>query len=761
MLDHRLVAGLVLLGVLLAALLGVLRLRIDFSSTSFYGDEGDAAAQLAEHQARWGPDDSTLLVLVEPSVPDDPAGVLSSERLAAIEALGEALANAPGVVRVESLASLTLLRPGANGEPQPVRFVSVAAFWGLAGLAPEERVAYTTRLPIVPGMLSAEGESTVLVAELEASSDDVLANRKRVAAIEAALADEDPALAEVGLQRRLAGVPAIRAGFVELVFHDQLRFVPLTLVLIGLSLGLCFRSIQGVAIPAIAAGVPIAILVGVMAWSGEAIGLLNQVYFTLLPLIAVADAVHMLARYHEARAKLGDQPGAQRQAIVTAGSRVGVACLLTTVTTGAGFASLGVSQMPILRSFGFYAALGVCLAFVTVVVIVPLLLSFVPDEPNPRPLLGWSFVDRALDLALRRPWACLIAGLAMCVLALIPARGVVIDNHLSDLLDPEHPTSEASAHIDAAHGGVLGLEFELIVDPALGVDDPALLEAVAGFEDWLRAQPEVREVRGLASLVAMSGELWDEPLEIPGDVAGVQLRIESLAEHAPLDRFVRADEGRLRIHAGVPDVGGQAFVALADRAEAELGARLAEFDQVQVVPPTSTALLAYRGVNGITGDLRRSFTLVFAVVTVVIVALFRSGWPALVALVPNAGPLILGYASLGVLGIVLDPLAAVILTLGLGIAVDDSVHVMVRTREELAAGRPIEEALRRGVGHSGRAVAVTTAVLVAGLGLNYFASFPALVLLGLLGAVVLGLALVFDLLVLPASIVLLRGRGLK
>jgi predicted RND superfamily exporter protein len=174
------------------------------------------------------------------------------------------------------------------------------------------------------------------------------------------------------------------------------------------------------------------------------------------------------------------------------------------------------------------------------------------------------------------------------------------------------------------------------------------------------------------------------------------------------------------------------------------------------------ALLAYRGVNGITEDLRGSFALVFVVVVAAIALAFRSVWPALVAILPNLAPLLLGYAALGVLGKVLDPLAAVILTLALGLAVDNTLHVMARTREQLHDSDvgSLEHALRDAISESSWAVTVTSVVIVGGLLLNLGSSFPPLQMLGLLGSMVIGFAWLANLTVLPASLALLRARGL-
>ncbi|HVI03595.1 MAG TPA: MMPL family transporter, partial [Enhygromyxa sp.] len=315
----------------------------------------------------------------------------------------------------------------------------------------------------------------------------------------------------------------------------------------------------------------------------------------------------------------------------------------------------------------------------------------------------------------------------------------------------------ASRRVDTQLGGVLGLEFELVAPTGVDLRDPALLARMHGFERWLAEQPQVRAVEGLATIVASTGQLLGDEA-IPNDRATIDARLAMLGQLAPLDRYLRDDGRFVRIHAGLPDAGGRDFVEFAARAEAELERRL-QGTGIHA-DATGTPLLAYQGVNRITSDLRSSFALVFVIVIATIGLLFRSIWPALVAVLPNGIPLALGYAMIGLFGTVLDPLAAVILTLALGIAVDDTLHIMVRTREELRRGVGVEVALREAIDHSGRAVAVTSVVIAGGLALNLLSSFPPLQVLGLLGTVVITLALLADLLVLPALLVILRGRGL-
>jgi hypothetical protein len=389
--------------------------------------------------------------------------------------------------------------------------------------------------------------------------------------------------------------------------------------------------------------------------------------------------------------------------------------LLATATTSLGFASLAVARMPILRSFGLWAAVGIVLGFVVVVTVVPALLSFVTDlSPKRSPPTRPPAVFHA---PLRRPWLTLGITAVLVGLAAWGSTRVVVDNRLTALLDADHPTSVASRIVDERLGGILSLEVELR-GPDGRWTSPEGRRRIAALSRWATEQPQVRAVLGP---------------QTPG--IG--------------DQFVSADGSRARLSIRVADTGGRAFALFEDQVTREVG------DDGIV---TGTSAIAYRGVNRMTRDLRVSLLLVFVVVTVVITVLTRSLRSGLVSIPPNLLPLGLGYGALGLLGIELDPLAAVVLVVALGIAVDDTIHLLARWQHERRAAGP-DQAIAIALARTGRAVTITTAVLAAGLAVNLLSSFPPLRLLGALGAAVMAAALAADLWLLPALLVVTGRRS--
>ena len=202
------------------------------------------------------------------------------------------------------------------------------------------------------------------------------------------------------------------------------------------------------------------------------------------------------------------------------------------------------------------------------------------------------------------------------------------------------------------------------------------------------------------------------------------------------------------------DVGAHAFGLLQEELDEIVLPALEELDLRPV--STGTTTVAYRGINGITFDLRKSLLLAFVVITFLISAIFRSPRLGLLCLLPNAAPLVVGYGLLGLVGWDLEPGTAVVFTVALGIAVDDTIHLLARYREELENWAP-RQALTNAVTRCGRAVMTTSIILAFGFFVNMGSTFPGNRTFGALGGAVILSALLCDLFVLPPLLLLWGG----
>ncbi len=738
-LDHPRRYGLLICAIFVGSLWGASKLRIDFSTRSFFSNEDTALEALDRSQAMWGADDAIVSVAVTGNT------ILTNEGMHTLVETADALRALPFVASVHALPDAVALVGQHPGEL--MMDTVLATVPDSTSMRAQWRARLLRADHLVPQLLAKDGSATLILVALKGKVQDSIKLVPRIEKIRETIARME---ASSDLRFQAGGIPTIRADVNRTTHRDQAIIVPLSFLLMCLFLWTVFRRAHGVLVPLIAAIAPVVVLFGIMGFCGEPIGSLNQTYTTLLPAIAVADAIHLVSRFHEelaARAGPGSNfASVRRAALISTVKHIGVACLLTSLTTGVGFLSLRAASMPVLKSFGTYAALGVALAYLSVLLLTPLCLSRVRDAPpaNRNQRLFSSFARLSIQ---RSPWVLGVA-LLLTVASIGFGARVTADQRITALFNRTHPSRQASITIDHALSGSLNLEIDLFASQEGALLAPEVLDKLWRLERWAREQPGVRTTQGPGSYVAQLHKLVVGNHEIPeGRNAIAQLLLLTEGD-ANRDGWLSPSAKRGRIVVRTQDVGANAFTRLAERMKLKAQSELSGLPVEAHI--TSAPYVSYRGINNVTNDLKDSLLLACLVIVAMIGLLLRSPRLALLCLIPNVLPLLLGYGFLGLMGWSLNPSRAIVFTLGLGIAVDDTLHLMVRFREELARGRPLAHSLERAVSQCGRAAALTTLILVAAFSLNMLSSFVELIAMGALGAVIISSALLCDVLVLPA-----------
>lgn len=759
-LRHSRVSGALLLVVTGVVMAGMAWLSVDFSVSSFFGRDDPETAYLDEYLERWGEDD--LMVIAFDAGVDD--GLLERSRLEQIDALADRIEDVEGIGAVVSLTRLPRVNRGVAGTWIPVPLLASAPR-DASDVARVEAWRETVRRDprVVPDYLSENGRYGSMLVALDVDTTDLGQVRPVVHRVEELL----EGVTTEGMVVHVAGVPAIRSDILDVVLGDQIVLAPLAAGAMAVLLWFLFRSRHGVLIPAVAAGVPIGMLLGVMGWTDHRFGLLNQVYMALVPAIAVADAIHFVSRYHEeSRILAGDERLTLEQrdtAIVRAMGFMGVACFLTSFTTVVGFLSLLATDMEALRSFGVYAAIGVSFAYFTVLFIVP--LALMATRRGARKLshgaegaLG-SLLGVSVHLTTKWPLLCVVGAMLVGTFFAWKGTEVRVDTKITQTFAADHPTTRGNRLVDDHLGGVVALEFDLS-GPEGAFADPEVLAALDRAETYARKRESVRSTASPASVLRATSVLVGGPDVVPSSDSVIR-RLYSIAEGSDaVGAMVKPDKERARMIVRVVDVGARDFLAL--------GHRLSERFRVELGPLgvdahlTGSSLVAYRGLARVTTDLRDSLLMAFGIIGLIIAVIFRSVGLGLLSLLPNALPLLMGYGLMGLLGWTLEPAPAVVFTIAIGVTVDSAIHVIARFREERHKGRTTDEAIHDAIFHSGRAVVITAIILMVGFAVNTWSSSPANASFGMLGTVVVAGAIVSNLLVLPALLKLLfNNRAMR
>lgn len=737
MLNHRIVVFCVIIVTLGVSLVGMGRLEVALSPRGFVASDSPAGRDLDRFFAVWGADEDVVIAVAD----GGESSLLTAERIAAIQNTASAVRQVPGVSNSRSLLELAPMLSGAD--ETKAASTDPASLHDDSGQLQASKIQQLNDPLLVPSVLSADGRRALLLVGLSINTDDVMEVREVVTQLQQVFDREE---AESDIDWELTGGPVIRSSLLGIVIDNQRVMIPVSLLAVTLLLALFFRRLHMVVLPVIGGVLPLFLLLGLMGWFAEPIGILNQFYFTLIPVIAIANGVHLLVRLQsEAGRQLGE---ADRNAAISRGlAGVGVACTLAALTTVAGFGSLGVASMPALSHFGLYAAVGMGLILITSVVILPWGFSFArsPRGPSGGPLR--AVLTACADLATGRPWVVLGLFGLLIVAATVLALRVEPGYRLTEDLPADDTARIGAVKLDQSLAGLFRLQLTLSGDSGV-MRRPGVMQRLDQLETRWLAMPEVRTVFGPGQMKQLASRWLQSGYALPSEQEGghaLLVKLQSMLQYSNVI-VPKADQGRIIVTA--PDLGAQQMLSLSDQLKDEAQAALNEFG-IQV-SATGTPLAVYGAYMGMTSSLRQGFLGMLFVITLCMAITFKSVKLALVSLIPNLLPLLLGLAMLTVLGWHLALVPAMILTLGLGLVVDDTIHLLVRYREHLGTGVGGGESIRRALVGAGEAVVATSLLLLIGFGVNWTSDYPINREFAVVGSTVVLAALFCDLLLLPA-----------
>jgi hypothetical protein len=623
----------------------------------------------------------------------------------------------------------------------------------------EELKLALSQSSLIEGRLVSE-DHTVAVTALFLENLGGREMRLHVEDLRAYLADHPP---PDGVEVHLGGLPYLRSAIVENIRSDQVILVPLTLLVCLLLLAIALRWMPGVILPIAAVGITALMVVGAMALVGEPFNVLNNIIPTLLIIIGISDSIHLIGRYREELHRTDDKLIAGQRTV----RAMAIACLLTSVTTAVGLASLIVSRTVMLRHFGLTAALGVMAAYVVTITFLPAILTWVKKPAKRRVNSGGNLevgIMRMTAWVLARPWQILAFTGVLLAGTTYAATLLRVDHKLLDQFDANDPVSQTTRLLEDELDGVRPLEVSLTTADPDRFYDPDLLAAVDAVATYASGRDEVLATMSQNEILRQTLFLLSEdetarsaPFVNPAQVQALSRLLEARAAEAnPLGAWVTPDRDHLRLQIKVRDVGAQATMRFITDLEAELRGALP--DDVTVTF-TGEAYDGSVGTDAVVGDLLGSLFTAVIIIFLLLSLLFRSIRLGLLSIPPNVIPLVFTMAYMVARGIPLNVATVIIFSISLGLAVDGTIHVLARFREETRErGMRAHPALIRAARGTGRAIVVSSITLMAGFAVLLMSNFVPVRRFGELIAVTVAGCLFATLIVQPA---LLQVAGIS
>ncbi|MFO8005758.1 efflux RND transporter permease subunit [Thioalkalivibrio sp.] len=716
----------------------LLQVNLDNAPESYFPEDAPAVAFDRELRERF-PQDQVLVGLFTGS------HLYETRFLERIDALVRDMEADPTVERVLAVTTLDHIRATADGFTVD-RLVD--------GRALDERTPEQWRERVLgdrfaPGLVAGSGgEALAVVVRPHA-----LENSLQRLQLERLLRDRIRANELEGELAAIAGHIALDVAQLRAMIKDLAFLVPGTMTVSLLLLWWLFRRPLVVVLSAAT----------ISAVTGPAIALLILLDrpFTLisaiLPPLLTALTVAMLMHFFNAMLHAAQRGHQGRARVEAALSAVARPTWFMALTTAAGLASLQVSRIRPIETFGLIGAFGVLVAAAVVLLLLPAIMVRWDRGDWLMPRSGLRLLDRvtalAAHLAIRRAGWVLLATAILLALAIPQIRHVEVETDLYAFFDEDHSITQATRAVERELSGVMALEVVFDGPDWDSLQDPDRLQAIQRVQHWLDQRPEVDYSLSLPDLVAEMHWAFNEEdpdyRRIPDDP---NLVAQYLFIYDGRDLFdaVDRDFERSRILLNLNAHGARAINALMDDLRVYLEANPPadlEWDMAGMA-----RLFADQERLLIEGQLHSLYA-VAAMITLLMLLMWRSIPLTVLSMIPNLAPVAMIFALMGLLGIWLDMATAMIASVAIGIAVDDTIHILHNYRERRGSGSPVAWALARSFRRSGRAITATTLVLVAQFLLLAVSDFQPTAAFGWLTAFGLIAALLFDLLVLPALLV--------
>lgn len=715
------------------------KLEFDYDFEKFFPQEDNDLAFYEDYREKFENDNDFILLGFA-----NEGGVFEQEFLEKIESFTVKLRTLPHLREVVSPLEMSYfeLSPGGMGfKKSPIFHVD----------DPEQYAADRERLENsiepVAEMVNLENNSLIVVIK-----NKQLINKEDSDELATALQDliDEEGFKEIHVMGKIMG----QQEYIAVMKVEFLTFASISIFVLIVFLIIAYRALWGILIPLATVLLAVIGSLGFMQLSGTPLNMMTTLLPVIMLVVGMSDVVHLVSKYLEEIRYCRTKTVAIKNML----KKVGVATLLTSLTTALGFVTLiGVGMEPI-QDFGIFTAVGVILAFVLSILFIP---SIFLNIKKPK-ITDSTKVQNAWERGLgkffirlcRNQKTVLVAYTILTIICILGASRIQFDYFLMQDLGEDQPLMQDLRYFQKQFGGIR--PFEMAIIPAEGkeVTDFDVIRETEKLEQYLDNEYGVNQMISptvpfkFANKTLRNGR--DEYYKIPENEKRFDYLKRQMVKFESREEFqqiVSADKRVGRVFGRMIDPGSRKMLQLNDS--------LAVFYQNNIDSSvlsyklTGTPVIIDEAGRHVSENIVIGLLFAFLLIGISMAVLFKSIKMGLISLVPNMFPILLTAGYIGFAGIDLNMSTAIVFTIAFGIAVDDTIHFLSRYRQEMGHGRTNLFALRRTFISTGKAIIITSIILLGGFGSLIFSNFLSTFYIGLFVSMTLVFAVVTDLTLLP------------
>ena len=715
-------------------------LEMDGSYRIWFGENSKTLRDYDNFRKTFGNDDAVIISF------KDEDGIFNKKALQSIDNITQALWRTKYIARVDSITNYQYVHSNPE-EPDDViveDFIQDIETRDEAYFSDRKAIAVNDSL-IVDGFISRDGTTTMISARLTPKvNDDSDKSGEIMKLVNEILA---PEIARTGYKYHLNGGPPLNQAFVQIGTSDATTFTPLVLLASMLLLFFLFRRVSGALIPIAVVIFTFMVVLAVQVLLGYKLNNFTANLPVFVVAIGIADAVHIYIIWIMYKR----EGQANKDAVLHSVQKNMLPVFLTSLTTAIGFATLTISKVIPVLTLGIATASGAILAFIISLFWMPAVLLLVKKDVkasevekvvNKKNLGYGAFIVRNNKKII------MITGFIFLALAAGLFK-VKVDSNTIRYFDKSVDIRKSTEFMMENLTGPMA--YEIIVDSGKkdGIKDPDFMRTVELFsKDYQERFPDVRHMASLVDTVKRFNKVLDGKEEIPDtqEMIAQYLLLYSLSlpQGMEINDKMDINEQKLRVTGQVNIVDTSVDLQMINYVEAWWN-NTPYSASVQ----GQTAMFAYMQ-SDVTDTLIYSLSLAIFLVSIIMLFIFKRVKLLWVFILPNLLPVMLVVGLMGWIGINIDIGVAIAGAIIIGVAVDDTIHFLVKYFDARKRGLNLEDSFDEVLRYAGKAILFTTLILSISFSLFAFSTFTPNQNFGIVTASALIIAFIVDLLLLPA-----------
>ena len=583
----------------------------------------------------------------------------------------------------------------------------------------------------------------------------------------------------------LGGVPMITSDMTDFIAQDIKKFGIGVFIFLVLILFVIFKSVRWVFIPLFGCIISVIFVSGLAGYIDWRITVISSNFAAILLIITMSMTIHLAVRYRELTAKNLNLE--KKEIVAETIHYMFIPCVYTSLTTIVAFISLVVSGIRPVIDFGYMMTVGISSAFIITFIVFPTILMILPNENiTEKNDITKNITNKFANFSIKNYGKIIVSAFLILIISVFGISKIKVENRFIDYFHEDTEIHQGMLEIDKKLGGTT--PFDIIIDKPINYDDDfednddfeidelsELLgdneEEIKGYwlsnpkfkeivkiHDYLDSQPETGKVLSLATLYKLAiGLNDDEPLS-DLQIGAIKSSLSEEVRKVLLDPYLSQDETQTRITLRIIDsdenLNRKEFIERVENFLSE------EMQYPQERFNTTNMLVLYNNMlQSLFSSQIQTIGFVFISIMFMFTILFRSFYLAILAIVPNILPATLVLGFMGLKSIPLDLMTITIAAISVGIAVDNTIHYIIRFKREFSQNKNYSESIKICHGSIGKAMYYTSSIIIIGFSILSLSNFIPTIYFGLLTGLAMLAALLASLTLLPALLMIFKPLG--